>query len=263
MAEITTDKKLVAEFIGTAALVIGGPGTGAATGVLFARGKGNPGLNAFDMTHLGIISFAFMLVILAIIYTFGHISGAHFNPAVTIALATFKKFDWKDVPGYVAAQVLGATAGALAIWGSLGDAGLKGGLGVLSYAKGNADHAFFAEMIGTFLLVIVIWGTAVDGRATPGWYGLAIPSIVFAVITATAPVTGAALNPARYIGPMLGATILGADKLPGGKVLWEQVPVYFIATILGAVIAGAVYTYVGGTKPSYEPTAVDAERVSA
>jgi glycerol uptake facilitator protein len=260
MAEVTTDRKLAAEFIGTAALVIGGPGTAAATFMLInGQTEGAPTAYTFDMTHLGIISFAFMLVILAIIYTFGHISGAHFNPAVTIALAAFKKFDWKDVPGYVVAQVAGATAGALAIWGSLGDGGLKAGLGVLSYAKGNADHAFFAELIGTFLLVIVIWGTAVDGRATPGWYGLAIPSIVFAVITATAPVTGAALNPARYIGPMLGAAILDTDN----DLLWEQVPVYFIATVLGALIAGAVYTYVGGTKPSYEPSAADAERVSA
>jgi glycerol uptake facilitator protein len=198
-------------------------------------------------------------VILAIIYSIGHISGCHINPAVTIALAATKNMPWQEVPGYLVAQFAGAVAGALAIWGILGEAGLKAGLGVLSYTPGNADHAFFAELIGTFLLVFVVYGTAVDGRATPGWYGLAIPSMVFAVITVAAPVTGAALNPARYIGPMIGAKILGTDS----KLLWGQVPLYFAATILGALIAGFTYKYVGGTKPSFEPTAVDAERVSA
>jgi glycerol uptake facilitator protein len=259
MAEVTTDRKLAAEFIGTAALVIGGPGTAATTFMLInGQTEGAPTAYTFDMTHLGIISFAFMLVILAIIYSIGHISGCHINPAVTVTLAATKNMDWKDVPGYLVAQFLGAIAGAFAIWGILGDAGLDAGLGVLSYAKGNADHAFFAELIGTFLLVFVVYGTAVDGRATPGWYGLAIPSVVFAVITVAAPVTGAALNPARYIGPMIGAAALGKEGL-----LWEQVPLYFIATVLGALIAGFTYKYVGGTKPSYEPTAVDAERVSA
>jgi glycerol uptake facilitator protein len=258
MAEITTDKKLVAEFIGTAALVIGGPGTGAATGVLFARGKGNPGLNAFDMTHLGIISFAFMMVILAIIYSIGHISGCHINPAMTIALAAAKKMPAKDVPGYLVAQFLGGTAGAFAVWGILGKPGLDAGLGMLSYAKGNTGHAFFAELIGTFLLGFVVFSTAVDSRATPGWYGLAIPSIVFAVITVAAPVTGAALNPARYIGPMLAAAALGAKDIK-----WEQVPVYFIATIIGGLIAAGVYMYLGDTPAVAAPSSRESERVSA
>jgi glycerol uptake facilitator protein len=257
MAEVTTDRKLAAEFIGTAALVIGGPGTAAAT--FGPLGKNMTASGGFTMTQLGVISFAFMLVILAIIYAFGHISGAHFNPAVTIALAAFKKFAWKDVPGYIAAQILGGIAGAFAIWGILGKDGLSGGLGVLSYAKGNTGHAFFAEFIGTFLLVIVIYGTAVDGRATPGWYGLAIPAMVFAVITVAAPTTGAALNPARYIGPMIAAATFSGHN----KLMWEQVPVYFIATILGGLVAAAVYTYMSATKPDPVPSARDAERVSA
>jgi len=259
MAEVTTDRKLAAEFIGTAALVIGGPGTAAATFVLIGGQKaGDPTAYTFDMSHLGIISFAFMMVILAIIYAIGHISGCHINPAVTLTLAATKNMDWKDVPGYMAAQFLGAIAGAFAIWGILGPKGVDAGLGILSYASGNASHAFFAEFIGTFLLVFVVYGTAVDSRATPGWYGLAIPSIVFAVITVAAPVTGAALNPARYIGPMIAAAALGKDG-----ILWEQVPLYFVATAVGALVAGFTYKYVGGTKPSYETTAVDAERVSA
>jgi glycerol uptake facilitator protein len=258
MAEVTTDKKLVAEFIGTAALVIGGPGTAAATFKLLNGAAETPTAYAFDMSHLGIISFAFMMVILAIIYSIGHISGCHINPAMTLALAAAKKMPAKDVPGYMIAQFTGATAGAFAIWGILGKDGLDAGLGVLSYVKGNTGHAFFAELIGTFLLGFVVFSTAVDSRATPGWYGLAIPAIVFAVITVAAPVTGAALNPARYIGPMIAAAALGKDGL-----LWEQVPVYFIATFIGGLIAAGVYMYLGDTPSVSAPSSREAERVSA
>jgi glycerol uptake facilitator protein len=260
MAEVSLAKKMVAEFVGTAALVIGGPGTAAATFVLIGGAKGTPTEYAFDMSHLGIISFAFMMVILAVIYTIGHISGCHINPAVTVALAVFKKCPWSDVPGYLVAQFAGGIAGAFAIWGILGDKGTAAGLGVLSYAPGNTGHAFFAELIGTFLLVLVVFGTATDSRATPGWYGLAIPSIVFAVITVAAPVTGAALNPARYIGPMISRSLLkgGAKGL-----LWEQVPTYFIATVAGALIAGALYAYIGSVKASSAAVAAEPDRVAA
>jgi glycerol uptake facilitator protein len=246
--EVSLSRKMVAEFIGTAALVLCGPGTAAAT-FMFINGQkeGAPTAYAFDMAHLGVISFAFMMVIVAIIYAIGHISGCHINPAVTIALAAAKKCPWSDVPGYLAAQFAGAVAGALAIWGVLGDDGTKAGLGVLSYASGNTGHAFFAELIGTFLLIFVVFGTATDSRATPGWYGLAIPAVVFAVITVVGPTTGAALNPARYIGPMIARAML-----PGGSdgLLWGQVPVYFGATILAGLIAAAIYAYVGSTTPA-------------
>ncbi|MEV5410886.1 MIP/aquaporin family protein [Thermopolyspora sp. NPDC052614] len=233
-------RKLVAEFIGTAALVVGGPGTAAATGVI-AKSSGVE----FSMAQLGVISFAFMMVIIAMIYAIGHISGCHINPAVTVALAAAKKFPWSQVPGYLAAQFVGGIAGAFAIWGILGQGGVDAGLGVLSYEPGNTGHALFAELIGTFLLVFVVFGTAVDGRATPGWYGLAIASIVFAVITVVGPVTGAALNPARYIGPMIAIVALN-----GQTPLWEQVPVYFVATFAAGLLAAATYTYLGAVKPT-------------
>ena len=253
MAEVTLPKKLAAEFIGTAALVICGPGTAAATFVV-AKSTGV----AFSMAQLGIISFAFMMVIIAMVYTIGHISGCHINPAVTLALAAAKKAPWSDVPGYLVAQFLGGTAGAFAIWGILGQPGVDAGLGVLSYTPGNTGHAFFAELIGTFLLVLVVFGTATDSRATPGWYGLAIPSVVFAVITVVGPVTGAALNPARYIGPMIARASLG-----GGKgLLWEQVPTYFIATFAAGLLAAAVYAFLGAVKPAPVAQHAGAERVS-
>src|SRR5438874_1080406 len=241
MAEVTLSRRLAAEFIGTAALVICGPGTAAATGVI-AKSTGVP----FSMAQLGIISFAFMMVIVAMVYAIGHISGCHINPAVTLALAAAKKAPWSDVPGYLIAQFAGGIAGAFGIWGILGQPGVDAGLGVLSYTPGNTGHAFFAELIGTVLLVFVVFGTATDSRATPGWYGLAIPSVVFAVITVVGPVTGAALNPARYLGPMIARAMVG-----GGKgLLWEQVPTYFIATFLAGLIAAACYAFLGRVKPA-------------
>jgi glycerol uptake facilitator protein len=244
MAESTFSRKLVAEFIGTLALVVGGPGTAAATSVI-AKSTGVE----FSMAQLGIISFAFMMVIVAMIYTIGHISGCHINPAVTLGLAAAKKTPWSDVPGYLAAQFLGGIAGGLAIWGVLGQSGVDAGLGVLSYTSGNEGHAFFAELIGTFLLVLVVFGTVTDSRATPGWYGLAIGSVVFAVITVVGPVTGAALNPARYIGPMIARAVVGG----GEGLLWGQVPIYFVATFVAGLIAAAVYAYLGAVKTTTAP----------
>src|SRR5262245_46576479 len=204
MADVTFLRKLAAEFIGTFALVFGGPGTAAAT-FMIAKSTGVQ----FSMAQLGIISFAFMMVIIAMIYTIGHISGCHINPAVTLALAAARKTPWTDVPGYLAAQFTGAVAGAFAIWSILEQPGLDAGLGVLAYRPGHTRAAFCAELIGTFLLVLVIFGTTTDPRATPGWYGLAIPAVVFAVITIAGPVSGAALNPARYLGPMIARAALG------------------------------------------------------
>jgi glycerol uptake facilitator protein len=253
MAEVPFSRKLVAEFVGTAALVVGGPGTAAATGVI-AKSSGVQ----FSMAQLGMISFAFMMVIIAMIYTIGHISGCHINPAVTVALAAARKMPWADVPGYLTAQFLGGIAGGFAIWGILGKPGVDAGLGVLSYASGNTGHAFFAELVGTFFLVLVVFGAALDSRATPGWYGLAIPSVVFAMITVVAPVTGAALNPARYLGPMVAiATVDG----PAPK--WGQLPTYFIATFLAGLLAAAAYAYLGATKPAAAARQTGTEPVSA
>jgi len=164
MAEVVLSRKLVAEFLGTAALVVCGPGTAAAT-VVIARTSGV----AFSMAQLGVVALAFMMVIVAVIYTIGHISGCHINPAVTVALAAARRMPWSDVPGYLLAQFAGGIVGAFAIWSILEQPGLGAGLGVLSYAPGHTRSAFCAELIGTFLLVLVVFGTTTDSRATPGW----------------------------------------------------------------------------------------------
>src|SRR2546423_6175286 len=207
---------------------------------------------AFSMADLGVIALAFMMVIVAMIYTIGHISGCHINPAVTVGLAMARKARWSEVPGYLAAQFAGGVAGALAIWSVLEQPGVDAGLGVLSYAPGHSLVAFCAELIGTFLLVLVVFGTTTDSRATPGWYGLAIPSIVFAVITVVGPVTGAALNPARYLGPMIARAVLGAGK----GLLWNQVPVYVAATFAAGLLAAGAYAVLGRSAGSGHSRAV-------
>jgi glycerol uptake facilitator protein len=223
-------QKWLAEALGTGFLVFIGAGSIPATLIL-----GNAGKVPFSMADLGMISFAFMLVIVGMVYALGHISGCHINPAVTVALAVTGKFPWREVPGYVIAQVVGATAGALAIVGTLGKTAADLGLGMTSYsATTPAGRATFGELIGTALLAFVIFGV-IDGRAVPGWAGLAIGSIVFAIIVVVGPATGAALNPARYVGPMIVGE--GFDA----TVRWSQLPVYFIGEFVGAILGAFAY----------------------
>jgi glycerol uptake facilitator protein len=193
------------------------------------------------MTQLGMISFAFMLVIVGAVYAIGHISGGHINPAVTLSLAVSGKFPWREVPGYWAAQVAGAIAGAAAIFLTLGRAAaVAAGGGVTSYnpATMGFGRAMVIEAIGTFMLVFVIYGV-IDHRAVPGWAPMAIGAIVFAIIIILGPATGAAINPARYLGAVF------MQKSFGGTVLWSQVPAYLIGELAGGVLGGLAWAAIG------------------
>jgi glycerol uptake facilitator protein len=229
MEENSIIQKLTAEVFGTAFLVFIGVGSVPAT--LHLAGKTSP----FTMADLGMISFAFALAVIAMVYTLGHVSGCHINPAVTLSLAVTGKFPWKDVPGYIIAQVIGATLGALAIVGVLGTEATRLGLGVASYAHSvGPGRAMFAEGIGTFILVFVVFGV-IDKRATPGFAGLVIGFAVFAIIIVVAPATSASINPARTIGPMV---ILAAFN---GTVHWSQLPVYLGGEFAGGILAALTY----------------------
>src|SRR6202035_2737751 len=143
----TTPQKLLAEVIGTACLVYIGAGSAAATGVIAAGTK-----VPFSMAQLGMISFAFMFIIVGVVYAIGHISGGHINPAVTLSLAVTGKFPWREVPGYLAAQLVGAIAGAAAIFLTLGRvATVAAGGGVTKYdaATMGFGRASLIEAIGT------------------------------------------------------------------------------------------------------------------
>ena len=227
MDEPSIRQKLVAEFIGTAFLVFIGVGSVPAT--LIVNGKA-----PFTMADLGTISLAFGTVVIATVYALGHVSGNHINPAVTIGLATTGKFPWRQVPGYIAAQVTGAIIGALAIIAVLGKKASDVGLGVASYSGSvHWPQAFTAEFVGTFILVFTIFGV-IHRKAAVGFAGVAIGFVVFAAIIPVAPTTGASINPARTIGPMV------VQQLWGGTVHWTQLPVYLIAELLaGAAAAGA------------------------
>jgi glycerol uptake facilitator protein len=237
MEENSFGQKLIAEVFGTGFLVFIGVGSVPAT--LLVLGKNHP----FTMGDLGIISFAFALIVIAMVYAIGHISGCHINPAVTVALAATKKFPWKDVPAYIGAQIVGATLGSLAIIGVLGKvAGKSLGLGVAAFGSSvGYPRATFAEFIGTFLLVFTVFGV-IDRRAPAGWAGLAIGFVVFAAIIVVAPATSASINPARTLGPMV---VLQAV---GGTVHWSQIWAYFGGEFAGGLLAGLAYTAMAVTR---------------
>jgi len=245
MSENSYSQKLITEVIGTAMLVFVGVGSVPATLIV--------GGNApFTMAQLGIISFAFAMIVVALIYAIGHISGCQINPAVTIALACTGKLPWRQVPGYVLAQVAGATIGAVAIIGVLGGKAVGVGLGVAAYGPGvGAGQAFIAEAVGTFILAFVVFG-AIDRRAPGGFAGLAIGVAVFAAIIPVAPATGASINPARTLGPML------VSQIAGGTVHWGQLPVYLLAEFAGGIAAGFAYLAVATVRTARQSVAVDA-----
>jgi glycerol uptake facilitator protein len=234
MDDNRTWQRLAAEFLGTAFLVFVGVGSVPA----FALVRGDA---PFAPADLGFISLAFGTIVVATVYVFGYISGNHINPAVTLALAVTGKFAWREVPGYVIAQLLGATVGALAIVGALGPQASELGLGVASYGDIPIWQAFTAEFLGTFLLVFTVFGV-IHRKAAPGFAGLVIGLVVFAAIIPVAPATGASINPARTTGPML------VQQLLGGTVQWEQWPVYVIAELAGGILAGLAFGLISRTQ---------------
>lgn len=247
MPDSSYAQKLLAEVLGTAMLVFVGVGSVPATLIV---GGDAP----FTMAQLGMISFAFAMVVVALIYAIGHISGCQINPAVTVALAATGKLPWRQVPGYVLAQVGGAILGAVAIIGVLGTKAVDVGLGVAKYGSGvGAGQAFVAEAVGTFILAFVVFG-AIDKRAAGGFAGLAIGMAVFAAIVPVAPATGASINPARTLGPML------VGQVAGGTVHWNQLPVYLVAELVGAVAAGFAYTAVSVARTATRSAAAPSPR---
>lgn len=251
MNEPSMLQKLSAEALGTAFLVFVGVGAVPATLIL----NGNA---PFTMADLGVISFAFGTVVIATVYALGHVSGNHINPAVTFGLAVTGNFAWSRVPAYWAAQVFGAVVGAGAILGVLGYKASEVGLGVANYsAEVGTGQAFLAELVGTFILVFTVFG-AVHRKAITAFAGLAIGLVVFAVIIPIGPITNAAINPARTVGPML------VQQLAGGSVKWYQLPIYVAAQLAAGALAGLVYGAISRTREdaaTARPGATDSAHV--
>lgn len=240
-------KRCIAELAGTALLVYFGAGAAAIT-LMIARGTdtGTPfniGIGALGgLGDWFAIGMAFAIVIAAVIYSMGRVSGAHINPAVTLALWATKRFPTSDTGAYIVAQLIGAAVGSFLFAASAGmDAVTIGGLGATAPFPGiGYGQAILAEAIGTFVLMLVIMGIAVDKKAPPGFAGLIIGLTVGGVITTIGNITGSSLNPARTFGPYL------ADALLGGPDLWAYFPIYIVGPIVGAVIAAFFYDYLAG-----------------
>ncbi len=207
-------REALAEAIGTFTLVFAG--TGAVMVNAISEGA---------ITHLG-ISFVFGAVVAALIYSLGHLSGAHFNPAVTLAFSTAGFFPRNRVLPYILAQLVGAIAASALLLISLGRIG---NLGATLPLNGNWLQSLVLETVLTFILMLVIFGSGLDRRAPLGFAGLAIGLTVGVEAAFMGPITGASMNPARSFGPAFVAGI------------WQYHWVYWVAPILGAQLAVIVY----------------------
>jgi glycerol uptake facilitator protein len=222
-------RRLLAELVGTALLVLFGAGS-----VVAALRLGH---GALDYPGLGMIALAFGLVIAIVIYGFGTTSGAHINPAVSVSLAAVRRFPWREVPAYVAAQLVGGVLGGLLVVAVFGTQATDlGGVGSTTLAAGTGYlRGIVAEIIGTFLLLFTIMALAVDRRAPAGWAGLIIGLAVTVDILLLGPVTGASMNPARTFGPYLTNTLFG------GSTPWAQLVVYVVGPLVGGALAAVGY----------------------
>jgi MIP family channel proteins len=213
-------KKYAAELIGTFALVFVGAGVGA---LMNDKGIGVSGLIT--------IAFAHGLILAAMIYALGHISGIHINPAVTVAMKVTGKISNADFIGYIIAQLIGAALAGYMLRALYNPGIGTGFLGATTLATGVSPKiGLLCETVGTFLFFMVIFGAAVDGRTAGNNVGLAIGLSLTALIMVFGPFTGASFNPARTFGPALAS----------GH--WDNFWVYIVGPILGGSLAGIAQT---------------------
>ena len=232
-------KKLLAEFIGTFWLVLGGCGS-----AVLAAGVADVGIGLVG------VSLAFGLTVLTGAYALGHISGGHFNPAVSIGLFMGGRFNGKELPGYIASQALGGAFGAAVLYLIVSSATDFSGVGTApgAFATNFYDAnvygvnfgmvgALVTEVVMTFMFLIVILG-ATHKNASPGFGGLAIGLALTLIHLISIPVTNTSVNPARSTAVAIFA---GADAM--GQ-LW----LFWVAPIVGAVLAGIVYKFMAPNK---------------
>ncbi|KAF9616557.1 hypothetical protein IFM89_030324 [Coptis chinensis] len=205
-----------AEFIGTLILIFAGAGTG----IVNQKSQGTE-------TLIGLAASTGLAVMVVILST-GHISGAHLNPAVTIAFASFKHFPWKQVPLYIGAQLMASICAAFALKGVFHPF-MGGGVTIPS---GGYGQAFALEFIISFNLMFVVTAVATDTRAVGELAGIAVGATVMLNILIAGTSTGASMNPARTLGPAIAAN--------NYKAIW----VYLTAPIVGTLCGAGAYTIV-------------------
>ena len=224
-------KRLTAEFIGTAWLVLGGCGSA----VLAA---------AFPNVGIGLagVSLAFGLTVLTMAYAIGHISGCHLNPAVSVGLFVGGRFPAKDLLPYIVAQIAGGVLGAAVLYAIASGApefNLAGGFAANGYAEHSPGHysllaGFVAEVAMTFGFLFVILGST-HGRAPKGFAPIAIGLCLTLIHLISIPVTNTSVNPARST----------ATALFAGQWAISQLWMFWIAPLVGAGLAGVVYRWLG------------------
>ena len=209
-------RKVGAEAIGTFALVFAGCGA-----IMIDQ------LTGGALSHLG-VGLTFGFVIMVMVYATGHISGAHLNPAVTVAFAAIGRFPWKEVPAYVVGQVVAALVAALllnALFGPVANLGT-------TLPAGAASQSLVLECVITFFLMFVITAVATDGRASGQMAGFAIGATVGLCAIFAGPVSGASMNPARSLGPALISMNLASQ--------W----IYVVGPLVGALLGALAYHFV-------------------
>ncbi len=204
---------LVAEFSGTFGLVFIG------TGALVVNE-----MTGGDISHVG-VSLSFGLTVLAMIYAFGAVSGAHINPAVTVGFWASGRLDGRRVPGYVVAQCAGALTASGAVRMLFPAAASLGG----TVPSGSSAQAFVLEIILTLILMLVILSVSFGAKETGLLAGVAIGAVIAFEALFAGPVSGASMNPARSLGPAIIAGEIHS--------LW----VYLVAPVLGALLAVPFY----------------------
>jgi aquaporin Z len=240
-------RRVIAEFFGTFWLVFGGCGA-----AVLAAGFPN-----FGIGFLG-VAFAFGLTVLTMAYAVGHISGGHFNPAVTIGLWCAGRCANKHVIPYVIIQVIGAIAAAAVLWviasgkpGWVPGGFASDGYGDLSPGKYGLPACFVTEVVMTFFFLFVIIGTTSKGAAT-GFAGIPIGLALTLIHLVSIPVTNTSVNPARSTGPALFA---------GGPYI-GQLWLFWLAPILGAVIAGLLTRYMYEREAIVDTVVVEERQVT-
>ncbi|CAH8302511.1 unnamed protein product [Eruca vesicaria subsp. sativa] len=221
-------QKLIAEMIGTYFLIFAGCGV-VVVNVLYGGTVTFPG-----------ICVTWGLIVMVMIYSTGHISGAHFNPAVTLTFAVFRRFPWYQVPLYIGAQLTGSLLGSLTLklMFHVTPAAYFG-----TTPSDSAAQALAAEIIISFLLMFVISGVATDNRAVGELAGIAVGMTIMLNVFVAGPVSGASMNPARSLGP---AIVMG---------VYDGLWIYIVGPLLGIMAGGFVYNLIRFTdKPLKELT---------
>jgi len=228
-------KRLTAEFLGTAWLVFGGCGSAVLAAAYPQLGIGFAG-----------VALAFGLTVLTMAYAIGHVSGCHLNPAVSVGLWAGGRFKVADLPAYIVAQLLGATAGAAILYliaSGKSDFSLAGGFASNGYGDHspggyNLTAAFVSETVMTFVFLLVIMG-ATHGSAPKGFAPIAIGLCLTLIHLVSIPVTNTSVNPARSTGPAL---------FEGGWAL-HQLWLFWVAPLLGGALGGGVYRWLSPDSP--------------